>query len=240
MQSIGGTMNTEQTKRECANPWLCSFLGFFLPLVGLIVSAIIGKGEGVKHCLSGIAFRYILIIGGCIFFARKAAEIADEAKYMPDPAPRRSTSRPSEPGKTITWTYTRKPDSINDGYIYIAGRDSTLPVHRDEYATLYIRREADERSVYIAWPSYVGSSTKSVTIRFDSDEAVTDDWECSQSGRAIFSPFPFEDIFPLILDSKTLVVRLTPADGYTATVKFDISGLAGILPKEAIAAFKGE
>ena len=84
---------------------------------------------------------------------------------------------------------------------------------------------------------YLGNDKMPVTVRFDGDEAITDDWGCSTDGKAVFSPFPFSDFLETVLTSKRLVVRLTPYGESPETATFDISGLADVLDDEVRAAF---
>ena len=48
-------------KNECRNPKLCAALGFFVPILGVVIAAIIGKGTGAKIALGGAAVRYALL-----------------------------------------------------------------------------------------------------------------------------------------------------------------------------------
>ena len=41
-------MDNMENDSECKNPWLCAALGFFVPLFGVVIAAIIGKGTGAK------------------------------------------------------------------------------------------------------------------------------------------------------------------------------------------------
>lgn len=221
-----------RNKSDCKNPWLCTALGFFLPLLGLIIGAIIGKGDGVKHALGGVALRYVLAIGGCLFlFSRDVS-----------PAPSRPSQerRRSEHGKRKTWALEKSKSPIDDTTTYTITRAAKSPVScgfSRSPAVLVIRQKEGTSEAYISWPMYLGSSKMPVTVRFDDDDAITQDWNTSTDGKAVFSPFPFEDFFGCVLLGRRLVVRLTPFGESPETAIFDISGLAGILDAETKTAF---
>lgn len=219
----------KNNKTECANPWLCSALGFFLPVLGLIIGAIIGKGTGVKHALGGIALRWVLAFGVLVFLfavgsAGEAARESAKAKAEGNAAESRSA-----------WRYVTKPSPIDDSTTHVLQCESVEPVPGivRRRAALIIRRKEGTDEAYIDWPGFVGTRKTPVTIRFDKDEAVTEDWECATDGKAVFSPFPFADFWGMVKDSRRLVIRLTPYGESPATVSFNLSDI----PEEALRAF---
>ena len=221
-----------ENKSDCKNPWLCTALGFFLPLLGLIIGAIIGKGDGVKHALGGIALRYVLIVGGCLWLFNST----------PSELPVREASKPSESGKRKTWEVWKDKSPLDDSTVYTVRREAESPVRggfRKSPPVLILRHKEGKCEAYISWPLYLSSDKLPVSVRFDSDDAVTDDWNCSTDGKAVFSPFPFQEFLDIVLNSKRLVVRLTPFGESPETATFDISGLADMIDADALAALKG-
>ena len=227
-----------KNKGDCKNPWLCTFLGFFLPLIGLIIGAIIGKGDGVKHALGGIALRYVLIVGGCLWIFNSSSLPAHRG---------REVSARSEGGKRNanerkTWEVWKEKSQIDDSTIYTIRREAEEPVrggYRKTPPVLILRHKEGKSEAYVSWPMYISNDKLPVTVRFDGDEAVTEDWNCSTDGKAVFSPFQFSDFLGMVLESKRLVVRLTPFGKSPETAIFDISGLADSLDSDALAALKG-
>ena len=168
-------------------------LGFFLPLIGLIIGAIIGKGEGVKHALAGIVLRYVLIIGGClwVFNSAMTAEPEGDSESLATGGGR---SRQHHANERKTWEMSKSKSPLDDSTIYTIRREAAEPVHGafDKMPpVLILRRKEGESDAYISWPIYIGHGETPVTIRFDDDDAVTEDWNCSTDGKAVFSPFPF-------------------------------------------------
>lgn len=222
---------------ECKNPWLCSVLGFFLPLIGLVIGAIIGKGTGVKHALGGIALRYVLIVAGCLWVASRVSDIPRNE------TPARLASGKSdklEADERTTWEVHKEKSPLDDSLTVSIRREAESPVHggfRKSPAVLILRHKEGKSEAYVSWPMYLGNDKMPVTVRFDGDEAITDDWGCSTDGKAVFSPFPFSDFLETVLTSKRLVVRLTPYGESPETATFDISGLADVLDDEVRAAF---
>ncbi len=224
-----------KNETECPNPWLCFILGFFLPLIGLIVSAIIGKGTGVKHAIAGIALRCILCIAGCLFIGGAITQAVNETNKA---SIRHRAGRDSEkPNERVTWRVTKKQSPIDDSYTVVISRDAEAPVSsgfKKERPTLIMRKQEGKREVYILFPMYLGSSKIPVTVRFGSNEAITEDWGTSSSGKAVFSPFPFEDFFAMVKSSNKLVVRLTPFGENPETVVFGLEGLDDMLKDSVV------
>lgn len=221
-----------QNKSDCKNPWLCTALGFFLPLLGLIVGAIIGKGDGVKHALGGIGLRYALIVGGCLWLFNS----------KPPESPVREASKPSESVKRKTWELWKDKSPLDDSTVYTVRREAESPVRggfRKSPPVLILRSKEGKCEAYISWPLYISRDKLPVSVRFDSDEAVTEEWNCSTDGKAVFSPFPFQDFLDMVLNSKRLVVRLTPFGENPETATFDISGFADIIDTDTLEALKG-
>ena len=227
-----------EIKSECKNPWLCAALGFFLPLIGLIISAIIGKGDGVKNALGGIFLRYALFIGGCLFIynaAKDTYNTAKDASHKPQ-----QTQAQRQSAKRTKWIVDKELSPLDDSTTYTVVRDAETPTgsrFRKERPTLIIRHKEGKSEAYITWPSYLSSRKIPVTVRFDKDAAITEEWNCSTDGKAIFSPFDFADFLETVITSKRLVVRLTPFGESPETATFDISGLADALDDETLAAF---
>lgn len=219
----------KNNKTECANPWLCSALGFFLPVLGLIIGAIIGKGTGVKHALGGIVLRYVLGVLVLVWMYALGSKIQQDA---PERTVRQSAPANRAPAG---WEYRQEQSPIDDSTTHVLRHDSAEVVGSfdKEPAGLIIRQKEGRREVYISWPSFIGSRSVPVTVRFDKDEAVTDDWNCSTDGRAAFSPFPFADFWEMVKTSRKLTMRLTPYGESPKTVTFDLSNI----PPDALTAF---
>lgn len=218
--------NTKNAQNECKNPWLCSALGFFVPVLGLIIGAIIGKGTGVKHALGGIVLRYVLgVMLLCWFYSvGKKIEQSEQARQ-----PLRQEHA------AAGWSFEREQSSIDDSTTYTLSRASVEVVgkYKKAPAELIIRRQEGKNEVFITWPSHLAVRKVPVTVRFDKDEAVTEDWGCSTDGKAAFSPFPFADFWGMVKDSRHLTVRLIPYGENPQTVTFDLSNI----PVDALKVF---
>lgn len=211
---------------ECKNPWMCSVLGFFLPLVGLIISAIIGKGTGVKHAFGGIVLRNVLIVGGCLLVFNKTPTTPDGKTSAAKIGKSRETAKTDE---RKTWEIENEKSPIDDSITYTIRREANAPVRggfKKVRPVLIIRHKEGKSEAYVSWPMYLGNDKLAVTIRFDNDEAITEDWGCSTDRKAVFSPFPFADFLEMVLTSRSLVVRLTPYGESPETATFDISGFS--------------
>lgn len=209
-----------------------------MPLIGLIIGAIIGKGTGVKHALGGIALRYVLIVGGCLWVtSRKPSLPADET-----PA-RQAVGKRDKPEaiERTTWEVRKDKSPIDDSLTVSIRREAEHPVSggfRKSHPVLILRHKEGVSEAYVSWPMYLGNDKLPVTVRFDSDEAITENWGCSTDGKAVFSPFPFSDFLQMILTSKRLVVRLTPFGENPETATFDISGFSDCVDDEVLGVLK--
>ena len=214
------------TKDECKNPYLCSILGFFLPLIGLIISAIIGKGEGVKHAFGGIALRYILFIGGCLYFTQSV--LTDKSVDFNDQVNETYT-------QNTKWVLDESVSPIDDTPIYVLSclsKENVSAIRKDKQAMLVVRHKEGKNEVYISWPRFLSTKEMPVTVRFDADESVTEKWQCGTDHKSVFSPFPFDDFYDLLKASEKLVVRLTPYGESPEIATFDLSSFNLILNRK--------
>lgn len=219
-------MNTE---KECRNPWLCFFLGFFLPVVGLVVSAIIGKGMGVIRALVGIAIRYVFVF--LLVFLRVAQERSEGATEKAEREDRPVAYVPRV-SANATWTMEKKRLPAG-GKAVTVSRRADYPVGGG-VPLLIARSEGDRREAYVAWPSPMGNGAEAfVTVRFDDYEALAQRWKLSKDRRVAFSPFAFVDFFGLMRSARRLEIR---SGGASAV--FTLSGLDGVLDDEARDAFR--
>jgi hypothetical protein len=218
----------KNNKTECANPWLCMALGFFLSFLGVLLGSIIGKGTGLKYAFGGIALRWVLAVLVLVWMYALGSNMQQTE---------RATARQSAPANRAPagWDYRQEQSPIDDSTTHVLRHASAEVVGSfdKEPAGLIIRQKEGRREVYITWPSFIGSRSVPVTVRFDKDEAVTDDWNCSTDGRAAFSPFPFADFWGMVKDSRKLTIRLTPYGESPKTVTFDLSNI----PPDALTAF---
>jgi hypothetical protein len=214
-------------KDECKNPYLCSILGFFLPLIGLVISAIIGKGEGVKHAFGGIALRYVLFIGGCLYITRS---VFDDDFVPPNYNDEGQANEAYT--QNTKWVLDESISPIDDTPIYVLSclsKENVSAIIKDKQAALVVRHQEGKNEIYIDWPRFLSTKEIPVTVRFDSDESVTEKWQCGTDHKSVFSPFPFEDFYDLLKTSKKLVVRLTPHGKSPEIATFDLSSFNLIL-----------
>ena len=215
-----------ENETECKNPRLCAALGFFVPVLGVVIASIIGKGTGTKIALGGAAVRYALLFA----LYRLGVELRKHG-MAPDVVDAANARR--------GWEVSREVSPIDDSTIYTASVEASSPVLRDSRPLLILRREEGASEAYVSWPSFIGFSKRPVTVRFDDNPADTAEWGSSTDGRAMFSPYPFGEFLEAVLASRRLVVRFTPYGESPVTAVFDISGLADALGDDALAAIQG-
>ena len=219
-------MDNMENDSECKNPWLCAALGFFVPLFGVVIAAIIGKGTGAKLALGGAVVRYALLFA----LYRLGVELFPDSM-----APGFANTASVRQG----WEVTREVSPIDDSLIYTCSVEASSPVFRDSCPALIIRRKGGSSEAYVTWPSFIGDGKISVTVRFDDNPADTAEWGSSTDGKALFSPYPFGDFLERLLASQQMVMRFTPYGESPVTAVFDISGLADALGADALSEIQG-
>lgn len=229
-------------KSDSQNKYICIALGFFLSLLGVLLASITNKTSGLKYAFGGIALRWLLCVSLFVFLSGLGSATRDLQVQPDDESVQTQTTDEGQSEKTTTppssasaWHYMSKQSPIDDSTTHILMCVSAEKVGRfnKSPARLMIRHKEGQREVLISWPSYIRSRSIPVTIRFDKDDAVTENWGISTDGTAVFSPFPFADFWGMVKDSRLLVVRLTPYGESPATVTFDLSNI----PPAALTAF---
>ncbi len=64
---------------------LCFWFGFSLPILGLVVAAIIGKGEGVRHALHGLRWCVAAVVFVLVVWTGVSREMRDRAMWEEAP-----------------------------------------------------------------------------------------------------------------------------------------------------------
>lgn len=98
--------------------------------------------------------------------------------------------------------------------------------------SLIIRCQEKATELYIVADDYLGMDTTQVAARIDDSKPATSTWDISTDSKGMFA----RGAIPLIrkLVGKTsYTVRFTPYNESPVTLKFDVRGLAGHLPKVA-------
>ena len=179
-------------------------------------------------------------VGGCLFVFNQPPPVPNSETSVSSTDGKREKSKANE---RTTWEMLKEKSPIDDSQTYTIQREADSPVHggfRKSRPVLILRHKEGKSEVYVAWPMYLGNDKLPVTVRFDKDDAITEDWGCSTDGKAVFSPFPFSDFLEMALTSSRLVVRLTPFGESPETAIFDISGLADVLDEDVLAVLKSD
>lgn len=95
---------------------------------------------------------------------------------------------------------------------------------KSERPTLVIRCQENQTTAYINWQTFISVTDTEITTRIDSDLAQSSLWSVSSNYKATLSPksIPF---IKSMLNKESLIVRVTPFNDNSYTVKFDITGL---------------
>lgn len=106
-------------------------------------------------------------------------------------------------------------DEIPDGY----GKSVTPMLH--------IRCKENTTALYISWDRFIGSGEAYITYRIDKNKAQRQFWSISTDHQATGkwrggSSIPF---IKKLLDSKSLLVNVTPYGDNPVLVNFDVSGI---------------
>ena len=229
-------------KSDSQNKYICIALGFFLSLLGVLLASITNKTSGLKYAFGGIALRWLLCVSFFVFFSGLGSATRDLQVQPDDESVQTQTTDEGQSEKTTTppssasvgWSFERTTSPIDDSQTFALSLTSAEKVGMfDKPATLVIRSQKERREVFIAWPGYLGSQSLPVTVRFDKEEAVTENWGISTTGKSAFSPFPFADFWELVKTSRRLAIQLSPYRKPPTAATFDL----GNIPPEALAVF---
>lgn len=212
---------------------LCILLGFFLSLLGVLISAIIAGSNGVRKAFRGIAIRWLLI--AAIVVASKAFNTGREAfskarENVIATSDNQTVGQTNTHVNNVCWVISESKSEIDDsmGYTLICDGNE-LVGWRKEKPSLVIRYMEGKSSFYIVFPMYIGSNKTTVTIRFDSDEAITETWNISTDGHAVFAPWSAREVVNSLLASQKMIVRLTPYGESPITCTFHVTGLNNVI-----------
>ncbi|HZP98616.1 MAG TPA: type VI secretion system-associated protein TagO [Reyranella sp.] len=139
------------------------------------------------------------------------------------------------PSTDSLWVQSESVDKLDGSKSIVLSLISSDAVLTDfgqqKHGGLFVRCRKNTTEVLIAWPSYLGSTEgHQVKWRTDKDPIVTEWWQPSTDGAAVFSSsaIPFAK---KLLGRTELVVSLAPYSKGPQTLSFPISGLeAAIKP----------
>lgn len=189
----------------------------------------------------GVAIIGILILFNVISVIGKQESSANKTD---DPhKPKIASDIRQQPTKMRqNWEMSSSKSEIDDTIGYTIICDAEAPVSKRNLIKgiphFVIRYKEGRTTAHISYPFFLSNQKMPVTIRFDSDEAITDDWDISTSNDAVFMPYPIADLLQMIEDSKKMVVRLTPFGESPVTSTFKISGFRSIVSDNVIALLK--
>jgi hypothetical protein len=130
------------------------------------------------------------------------------------------------------WTVRTDIDPIDDSKIIIFSLYADEKIDGYSKPLLVLRNTKDGTEAFISWGKilpYSEDGTGEVILRFDKEEALTENWGLSKSHDASFSPEPY-DLIKKILAHNSLVVR-TSGVSYTLTTQFSLKGLKQLVEK---------
>ena len=229
MNSI--TITKTRTKDNDSS--LCILLGFFLSLLGVLISAIIAGSSGVRKAFLGIAIRWLFIavlVGGILFFNTGREAFSKARNNVINASDNQAVRQNNTQKNNVCWVISESKSKIDDSVSYtLICEGDELVGWRKEKPGLVIRYLEGKSSFYIVFPMYLGSREATVTIRFDSDEAITETWNISTDGHAVFAPWSAREVINSLLPSQKMIVRLTPYGESPITCTFHVTGLKDVI-----------
>ena len=164
---------TEIVIKENQHPRLCVCLGFFLSLFGIMIAAIIGKGDGVIKAFIGIGVRWLLIISSCVFFGNLGKSMYDDDL---------ASNNVVKVYPKTNWNLDESISPIDDSKTYVLTCDAREQYGwRKEKPCLIVRYKEGKLDAYIVFGTYLGAGDDiDVVTRFDSCEAVTASGICQK------------------------------------------------------------
>lgn len=210
--------------KENQYPKLCVCLGCFLSLLGVVIAAIIGKGDGVIKAFVGIGVRWLLLISSCVFL-RSLGEFVRDNDLAGNNA--------EETISKSNWSLEESISPIDDSKTYTLICNARERYGRyNEKPSLIIRYVEGKTDAYIVFDTYLGSGGDiDVITRFDSCEAVTAKWSISKEHDAVFVPWDIKEFVQVLIESKKMVVRIIPEHKSSETFTFDVDGFDKVIDK---------
>jgi hypothetical protein len=136
--------------------------------------------------------------------------------------------------KSRGWLIWRSVDSMTDRPIVVLNLEGVPETGRFVGPTspsLSLRCSHQKLEAFVALHTFIGSrETYQTRLRFGSAEPITQSWNGSTTGRAIFSPNPSLTTTQLSRVEK-LLLEVTSFSGERFRVSFDLLGLDKILPE---------
>jgi hypothetical protein len=90
--------------------------------------------------------------------------------------------------------------------------------------TLVLGCKDRELRVYVYADAFIGSTAGPVRFRFDQRPPISEIWEVSNNGAALFTPTP-ENMVRQLLGAKTMHFEFTPRSSGRKQVRFEVAGL---------------
>lgn len=136
--------------------------------------------------------------------------------------PPKAKTNSSKIGK---WNISETINPLDDTKRVILDVESSTGRSRwGKVPTLILRCQSNKTEMYILWDDYLGRDSQPVTIRVDSQGAVTLDWALSTDSKATFAPQPIT-LLKELLNSSKFIAQTIPYNSNPVTAVFDISGL---------------
>jgi hypothetical protein len=136
--------------------------------------------------------------------------------------------------KSREWLVMRSVDSMTDRPIVVLRVEGAPEIGRfvgPASPSLSLRCNQQKLEVFVALQTFIGSrETYQTRLRFGSAEPITQSWNGSTTGRAIFSPNPSLTTTQLSRSEK-LLVEVTSFSGESFRMSFDLRGIDKILPE---------
>jgi type VI secretion system protein VasI len=129
-------------------------------------------------------------------------------------------------GKWIIKTEISPIDDKQCIYLSLDSEETVSAGYKKGRPCLYIRYKEGQLECYIHYGFFIGSDSTSVTMRMDKKEPRTHNWNISSNHESIFYPSGVKWFVDNLMESKSLVIRLTPYGESPVTASFDLTGIA--------------
>jgi type VI secretion system protein VasI len=127
-----------------------------------------------------------------------------------------------------SWSFKSEVSPLDDKpivFIFKESNESVKVGYKTIRPVLFIRFKEGNLSCFINYGIFLGTGYTSVTMRMDKKDPRTHKWEISNNRESIFYPSGVKWFVDNLIESKTLLIQVTPYGESTITNSFDLKGI---------------
>ena len=199
---------------------------------GLIQALALSRVETEKLSLSQLQMAYLQAKYGIAFpkFANDSLqntnniELSNSDNTDGEPISDIQTNELEDEGSSSNWVFVEKLDKFTDknaSYIYL---NASGYVSSDSPESIVVRCDGTgSYEIYVRASGYIGARNDIIRVRyrFGSDQAISERWSESTTGRAAFLPSGYKDFRQKLATGEDFLFEITDYNGTPSSSEFD-------------------